>query len=1137
MIGYLLMPHLKFNLPVLAASFCFVSLGAAQSADGIQNLLDADVELLTNHDPDSELANFELLPGYEVNLFASEPMLANPIHMTWDSRGRLWVACSWSYPQVEPGGVANDKIIILEDTDGDGRADKSTVFADGLYIPTGLELTNGGCVVGQSPDVFFLKDTDGDDVADVKELLLTGFGIEDSHHSISAWRRGPDGKIYFQEGIFLHSQVETQHGVVRNFNGGVYQYNPRTRKLQMFARGTGGNPWGLVFDRWGQPFMANNPRILYLEPGTGAMTQKPPIGPLIVTDKQCGGDLISGTHLPEEMQGQFLTGRFKSRMVARYEFIDDGAGFSANVLPPLIKSKHPNFRPVDVKIGPDGAVYVADWYNSIINHAQHDFRDPRRDHQHGRIWRITHKDRPLVEKPELVGRSVPELVDQLGSLETWNRHQARKELSEREPDQVLAAVEAWVATLDPMREDYDHCLVEAMWACQNVERVSESILERVLSAEDGNARSAGTRVIRDWHDSLSDPVGTITRMANDPFPRVRMEAVLSGSHVARAEVVPAMMHVLDHDQDRFINAVIPPALAALRPHWGPRLEKDELAFANPAHREFVELLAGISLDKRVRALFTNPGPPQNELKQIKAMLVKSPSVELVQIMVDGVAQNRVQSDLVTLMLLEVLGDIGQKGSFEAPRQMTALSENLADENDAIAVAIADTLGAWKLQQTGRDLIAVMRDMGRAPAVRQAAAVALAKLGRTEFVNELLTMAKTGDIAGRYHAAAALIWADLEYAKDVLAALLTTDPGPADPVSLVQGFTRIRLGDSQLAAALEGIRIHPRVVSTVAEWHRQTGQLSSRLTGFFEQPSSGSLSVDLLSENQELLVADVEKLGDPARGELIYRRPALACTSCHGIGPVGPETGPNLVSVGAAAGASYMVESILSPNAAIAEHYENMMFTLRDNSTRVGVVTYESAEEIVYRDSAQGGKEVTLQVSEIERKTVMPTLMPSGLADQLENRQEFLDLAIFLARLGRPGAYANDESPIVRKWKVVPFVGPAIPDSNESWRTVYSLVGGALPASDLGDAGMIAAQGEVEVLVGGGVQLEINDLTGLKLWVDDQEIPDLSAVINLGTGRHAFTFLIDRGQRGETGLRVEFVAAKGSAVKLKAVGGT
>ena len=150
------------------------------------NLKDADVSLMENHDPASELANFELLDGFQANLFAADPMLANPIHMHWDPRGRLWVACSWTYPQIKPGQKPDDKIIILESTDGDGTADKHTVFADGLYMPIGIELSNGGGYVAQTPDVLFLKDLDGDDIADTRDTVLTGFGIEDSHHSISA---------------------------------------------------------------------------------------------------------------------------------------------------------------------------------------------------------------------------------------------------------------------------------------------------------------------------------------------------------------------------------------------------------------------------------------------------------------------------------------------------------------------------------------------------------------------------------------------------------------------------------------------------------------------------------------------------------------------------------------------------------------------------------------------------------------------------------------------------------------------------------------------------------------------------------------------------------------------------------------
>lgn len=1108
-----------------------------QDASGIRtaNLQGADLALMNNHDPASELENFELLPGYEANLFAADPMLANPVHMVWDSRGRLWVACSWAYPQIKPGEVANDKIIILEDTDNDGVADQSTVFADGLYLPTGIELANGGCFVGQSPDVLFLKDTDGDDVADVRQLALTGFGIEDNHHSISAWRRGPGGWIYFQEGIFLHTQVETQHGVVRNFNGGVYQYNPRTQELRMFCRGTGGNPWGHVFDQWGQSFMVNNPRIMYLTPGTGASNEPTRIPPLITTEKQCGGDIVTGTHLPDEIQGQLLTGRFKSRAVVRYEFVEDGAGFSANVLEPLIQSKHPNFRPVDTKIGPDGAIYIADWYNSIINHAQHDFRDPRRDHSHGRIWRITYKDRPLVKKPKLVGIPLRELVDHLQSPEAWTRHQTRKELSERDPDQVLAAVEDWVETLDTRAEKYDYHLVEAMWACQNVERVSEPILKRVLSSKSGHARSAGARVIRYWHDKLSDPVGMIATLAEDEFPRARMEAVLSASFVPRPEAIPAALKALDYDRDRFINAVIPSTMKALESRWVPALEKGELDFAKASHKDFAEQFVGIGLDKRLIALLGDPNPAPEEIAAVKKQFVATPSTKLVRLVVNAVGKNGVQSDAVAIEILDGLRQVGQRTSMETLRSFATLVPALSHANSEVVAKVAASLGAWQVLPAGPELLGLLEDRTRAPEARRAAAVALGQLKQTEYLNALKSLAREGDIATRYHAISGLVAGDIEVAKSMVAETMTHEPGDASPVPLITEFTKVRRGDTVLAGLLKDVAIHPEVKKSVSTYHRQTGQLPERLVELFSDRGQDSLSLALMNEDRESLARDVDRLGDPFRGELIFRRSELACTSCHGIGSVGPMIGPNLVAVGTAASTSYMIESILEPNASIAEHYENMLFTMTDNSVHMGVITYQDESEVVILDSARG-QEVKLPAGNIRSKQGMPSLMPAGLADQLKSRKEFLDLAKFLSVLGEPGPFQNDERPFIRKWRVAPAAGAELPFEGEIWKPAYSKVDGELPFADLHLGKRVFARGFVEVQNPGSAVLDINDSKGLTLWIDGEPVSNLEEPIELKKGRKTFTFAVDHAQRDKQGLRVLINPAAGSPLKFRVEGG-
>lgn len=1128
---------MRFPLTIIAL-LALATLASAQDAAGIKNLSGADLDLMNNHDPASQLENFELLPDYQVNLFASDPMFANPVHMHWDSKGRLWVACSWAYPQLKPGEVANDKIIILEDTDDDGVADKSTVFADGLYLPTGIELANGGCYVAQSPDVFFLKDTDGDDVADVKELALTGFGIEDSHHSISAWRRGPGGWLYFQEGIFLHAQVETQYGVVRNFNGGVYQFNPRTQELRMFCRGTGGNPWGHVFDRWGQSFMVNNPRIMYLSPVSGNSGEAVRVTPLISTEKQCGGDLATGSHVGDDLRGQLLTGRFKSRTVVRYEFIENGAGFSANVLKPLISSKHPNFRPVDVKIGPDGAVYVADWYNSIINHAQHDFRDPRRDHDHGRIWRITHKERPLAKKPKLVGSSIESLIEHLQSPEDWTRHQTRKELSERDPDQVLAKLESWVSALDVDDPDYSHHLVEAMWACQNVDRVSEKILQLVLSADDGHARSAGARIIRYWHEELSDPVGMIAKASADPFPRARMEAVLSAGFVPSAESFAAALHSLDHPGDAVLDKALPQTMRALEKYWQPALEAGTLKFAKPEHQKFAEQGTGIGLEGQLMELLAKKSLTEKDIETIQAQLMKSGSDEEVQVIVDSLGKTKgkgLQSAAATTALLQTLSEIARTNSPRSlKRAFRGLKPLVNHQNESIAVLAAKTLGAWGA--AGRDELSALEGTSHPAAVKHTLAVALATTSSKRYQNRLGELAATGNLATRYAATAGLAQADLDAGVKAAAKLLREDPKGTDPVPLMKAILQQRTGAKLISTELQQGNIHPEVMARVSRFHLDSGMLPDSLAELFRSPTmTKSLTAELLKEDIDALSADVEKLGNPARGELVYRRANVACTRCHAIGAAGPVIGPNLVAAGAAAKTKYFVQSILQPNAAIAEHYETRTFLLSSGKVLTGIVAFRNEKEVVVRDSSELGKEVRIDTDDVEQEVPAKSLMPAGLADQLQDRGEFLDLVKFVSVLGKPGEYKNDESPVIRKWRVIAASDDKdVPTDEANWLPAYSKVNGELPLEDFPAGEAMFARGFVNVLAAGPAGLTFNSTNGLSLWVNGKQVSDVSAPIQFQKGRHTLTFGFKRGQRDEA-LRVELNAIDGS-VKLQPEGG-
>jgi putative heme-binding domain-containing protein len=341
----------------------------------------------------------------------------------------------------------------------------------------------------------------------------------------------------------------------------------------------------------------------------------------------------------------------------------------------------------------------------------------------------------------------------------------------------------------------------------------------------------------------------------------------------------------------------------------------------------------------------------------------------------------------------------------------------------------------------------------------------------------------------------------------------------------------------LERALTDHTPHPAVATSVSAHHRRTGQLPPGLATRFLGTAAGSLSAALLRENRVTLAADVARLGDPVRGEQIFRRPAAACAACHAIGSAGPTLGPNLAALGSATDTSYIVDSILEPSKAIAEHYETTQISLRDGTVRVGVIAAKGEREVVLRDPVDRGQEIRIPVESIREIKTLDSLMPVGLADQLQSRQEFLDLSRFITLLGRSGPYANDESPVIRKWRIAAATAPLpLTEEHPSWTTEYSYVSGELRASVVGPSKPFDGRGHVQVQVAGAVLLKLNSTSGLRLWIDGREVTDFAAPIALGRGRVALTFRVDPSQRGGTGLRVELAPAPGSPVKLQPVGG-
>ncbi len=569
-----------------------------QAAKGVKmDLSEADKktsplpEIKTNYNPDKNgsleylngeeaLSKLKVAPGYKIEMFASErefPDLAKPNQMSFDNKGRLWLTTMPTYPAWKPGDKKpNDKIIILEDTNGDGKADKSTIFAEGLYLPVGFELAPEGVYVSQGTNFVLLKDTNGDDKADTKEILLSGFDDHDTHHAHHAYTVDPSGAIYMGEGVFLHTNVETSYGPVRATNGGFYRYNPQRRQLERTAQLSIPNPWGIAFDEWGQNFFAetSNPDVRWMMPGTvksryGVFTPK---SIQLIEEKHrvrptSGLEFISSRHFPDEVQGDFLINNAIGFLGTKeHTLTDNGTGYKSRHRQDLLVSEDKNFRPVDMEFAPDGSLYVVDWHNVLIGHMQHSARDPLRDHGHGRIYRITYPSRPLVTPAKIDGASIDGLLDNLKLPEYRTRYRTRRELRGRQPSDVLSHLNTWVTKLDKNDPRYEHNLLEALWITWGLDKVDEKLLRQLLQAKDYHARAAAVRVLRYVGNQVPEQANLLMQAARDVHGRVRLEAIVAASWLDKTKGLPIVTEAGKKPLDEWMKPAYETALAHLNGH-------------------------------------------------------------------------------------------------------------------------------------------------------------------------------------------------------------------------------------------------------------------------------------------------------------------------------------------------------------------------------------------------------------------------------------------------------------------------------------------------------------------------------------------------------------------------------------------
>ncbi len=1091
---------------------------------------------------------FDLADGFEIDLVVSEeefPEMVNPVALEIDARGRLWVTTNPSYPQYLPGTPPDDKILIYEDTNGDGKADKQTVFADQLHLPIGIALGDGGAYVSQQPDLMFLKDTDGDDVADVRQRILHGFDSADSHHSLSAFVFGPDGALYFQEGTFHFTQVETPYGPQRVRDAAVFRYEPLTEKFNVFVSYNFANPWGHCFDYWGQNFVAD------ASPGANYFAA-PFSGDVIYPHKHrqmkqflvkqwrptAGCVIVSSSQFPESMQGNYLLNNTIGFLgTLNYQMTEEGSGFKGSPVQPLLSSRDTNFRPIDLKFGPDGALYIVDWFNPLIGHMQHNLRDPKRDKHHGRIWRVRYKHKPLLEVPPIEGAPIADVVRLLERYDNTVRHLARMELRGRKTEEVLAAIDQWLGEQVGHDEQTEHNRLEALWVLQQHDVVRPELLTTVLQSRDHRARAAATRVLSYWRERLPGSTEMLVNLAMDESPRVRLEAVRAASFYADADqgrmVVAA---ALTQPLDDYLNYVITETNTTLDRRGGSQSGGDDLLIKRIAERQVQDG----QIVPMVRAAVRNADAAQIG-RLADAVLggdysAKNRAAALNDLLVATQAK-RLQPPVNIELAIAQLAAARQSGETE------------------LMVKLAEIAAAWNVE----DLNAALRDAARDPATAgDAVDAALAAIvsfqspashdTRGQFVRDelpseiRLRFARAVAPISVQQAAAAIGIAigsgDASQHGDLLAraaqAVLAQNGGADQLMATVKQHRPDADGAKLILRALFAAEI-------------TTGPLVELLS---ETAGIGGPSQPLTEEQRKTLVARIDRQGDPHRGQLIYRRKELTCIQCHALSGAGGNVGPDLSGVGVNSPTEYLLESILEPSKAIKEAYITLQVLTSDGIVYRGVKVDRDDQRLILRD--ENGREIVIAEADIEDEAEGKSLMPEGL-HHLLTEEELVDLVAFLAALGKPGDFVVNNRPTVNRLdaladeKLVAKLA-ALPEGKleseldrlpaEAWQSVYALVDGTVPADALPAAAseMIVLRGQFDVVVAGPIGFQVTSQSAVQVVVDGKSInSNGQQTVDFTPGKHAFYVVIESPAQVKA-LTVELTKPPGAGTQFTILGG-
>lgn len=983
---------------------------------------------------------FVVPEGFEVRLFAAEPDVINPVAMTWDARGRLWVVELYEYPLgAPPGKKPRDRIKILEDTDNDGRADKVTVYADGLNLATGILLGGGGAYVGQAPELLHFQGPET--AAGPPFPELTGFDLDDRHELLNGFIWGPDGWLYMTHGVFNRSRVKSvisaswsngkatdlrlmepnSEGV--SITAAVARFNPGTKQFEVFADGTS-NPWGVDFDRYGNAFVSACviDHLFHMAPG-GIYARQSGIPanpyayellPSIVDHKHhmaayCGICIYEGNQFPAEYRGHVFMGNIHQSAINHDRLSPNGSSFKATAEKDFLTTSDGWFRPISQQVGPDGALWVADWYDKYPCYQNAEADPEGVDRERGRIWRIVytgkHRGAKVPSRPDggmnLEAKKSEELVKLLEHANVWQRRMAQRILSERRdghpmmPGSDGKTIYSGSRRIPPLLEKLalHGKIVESrlagLWTLHAVgTTLKDSLLEQLLEDKEPALRSWAARFLGErlrGATSYGQSLERLEKLASDSDASVRVAVatavrqMVSGSltidtdingEVPVGKILAALIRSSADARDPLLPFMIwmagEPALAK-NPEGGLNWLAENGATTLP--------LSGILARKAMRRICDTQEKAKLDLAVAFLGKVAGKSTEMALAAVDGLIEGQKAKPLVpgvdTKPLFAALGAQGHPQLQARAQELGTLWGN--------AVSIQATLGAindphLSVEQRGQAINAAKS------LKNESARDALLKLINLQNPEPLMIQAirALGEIGGE------------SIADDLLKSWPSFSPARRAAAAEVLvsrrrwAFTLLSAVEAKSVAASD---LPTTVIRALAEskddfMRQRAVQVIGRI-----RPANADKQ-KLIEEKKKMILNPGQPGPDLQAGHELAKK---TCLVCHKLYGEGAEVGPDLTGAGRSS-LDALLANVIDPNQVIGKGYENVLIETKDGRSLSGRLVEETDARVKLLSS--GPKEDVVAKSDIESMRVSElSVMPEGLEQMPE--ADFRNLIMYI----------------------------------------------------------------------------------------------------------------------------------------------